>query len=152
MKTNFKIRNIKGLLQFLSFFLFVIYGFPMSKHGNCMGPFFTKDKFCFAYAIEFINKKEEKKIDFLEVYGSTRSVGGELFEKNCVVCHIGGNNLIIPEKNLRKETLKANGMNSITAISYQVLNGKNGMPAFGGRLKESEIEQIAIYVLESFRQ
>ena len=33
-------------------------------------------------------------------------------------------------------------------LAYQVLNGKNGMPAFGGRLKESEIEAVAIYVLE----
>jgi cytochrome c6 len=39
-------------------------------------------------------------------------------------------------------------MNTKSAIAYQVLNGKNGMPAFGGRLKESEIEAVAIYVLE----
>jgi cytochrome c6 len=39
-------------------------------------------------------------------------------------------------------------MNTKTAISYQVINGKNGMPAFGGRLKETEIEAVAIYVLE----
>ena len=38
-------------------------------------------------------------------------------------------------------------MNSVSAISYQILNGKNGMPAFGGRLKESEIQEIANYVL-----
>jgi mono/diheme cytochrome c family protein len=37
-------------------------------------------------------------------------------------------------------------MNTISAISYQVINGKNGMPAFGGRLKE-EIE-VATYVLQ----
>ena len=74
--------------------------------------------------------------------------GEKVFKNNCIVCHAGGNNLIIPEKNLRKETLEANGMNTKNAISYQVLNGKNGMPAFGGRLKESEIESVAIYVLE----
>jgi hypothetical protein len=44
-------------------------------------------------------------------------------------------NLIIPEKNLKKEILQANGIYSQDAIKYQVLNGKNGMPAFGGRLK-----------------
>jgi cytochrome c6 len=74
--------------------------------------------------------------------------GEKLFSNNCSVCHIGGNNLIIPEKNLKKETLEANGMNSISAISYQVLNGKNGMPAFGGRLSEKEIDEVAMYVLE----
>ena len=74
--------------------------------------------------------------------------GEKIFKNNCIVCHAGGNNLIITEKNLKKETLEANGMNTKNAISYQVLNGKNGMPAFGGRLKESEIEAVAIYVLE----
>ena len=39
-------------------------------------------------------------------------------------------------------------MNNINAISYQILNGKNGMPAFSGRLKENEIEAIAKYVLD----
>jgi len=74
--------------------------------------------------------------------------GEKIFKNNCIVCHAGGNNLIIPEKNLKKETLEANGMNTKNAISYQVLNGKNGMPAFGGRLTENEIEAVAIYVLE----
>ena len=69
--------------------------------------------------------------------------GEVLFKNNCSVCHLGGNNIIIPEKNLKHETLEANGMNSKSAISYQIINGKNGMPAFGGRLKESEIEKIA---------
>lgn len=74
--------------------------------------------------------------------------GKELFEKNCLVCHLGGNNIIIPEKNLKKDSLEENGMNNLNAISYQILNGKNGMPAFQGRLKENEIEAIAKYVLE----
>jgi cytochrome c6 len=33
---------------------------------------------------------------------------------------------------------------------YQVTNGKNGMPAFGGRLKETEIESVAMYILKEF--
>jgi|TARA_Y100000813_G_scaffold11750_1_gene8182 cytochrome c6 len=75
--------------------------------------------------------------------------GEELFNNNCSVCHLGGNNIIIPEKNLKFETLEANGMNTTSAIKYQIINGKNGMPAFGGRLKEIEIEQIAKYVLDN---
>ena len=74
--------------------------------------------------------------------------GKSLFKNNCSVCHLGGNNIIIPEKNLKHETLEANGMNSKNAITYQIINGKNGMPAFGGRLKEEEIEKITLYVLE----
>jgi cytochrome c6 len=75
--------------------------------------------------------------------------GEHLFIRNCNVCHVGGNNLIIPEKNLKQNTLETNGMNSIDAVVYQVTNGKNGMPAFGGRLEEEEIEEIAFYVLEA---
>lgn len=75
-------------------------------------------------------------------------LGKSLFVSNCNVCHIGGTNLIIPEKNLKKEMLEINGMNSLSSIVYQVTNGKNGMPAFGGRLKDSEIEVISHYVLE----
>jgi cytochrome c6 len=39
-------------------------------------------------------------------------------------------------------------MNSISSINYQVTNGKNGMPAFGGRLKEEDINEVAIYILD----
>ena len=39
-------------------------------------------------------------------------------------------------------------MANLDAIIYQILNGKNGMPAFGGRLNDPEIEQIAKYVLK----
>jgi cytochrome c6 len=73
--------------------------------------------------------------------------GEILFLKNCSVCHPGGKNIILPEKSLNKENLEANGMNSIKAILYQVRNGKNGMPAFGDRLKEKQIEFLAEYIL-----
>jgi cytochrome c6 len=78
--------------------------------------------------------------------------GKQLFLKNCAVCHIDGNNIIIPEKNLKKEALEENGMNTLTAITYQILNGKNGMPAFEERLDENQIEAIAKYVLEKSNQ
>ena len=88
------------------------------------------------------------KVFCQEVNAVNLDKGESIFLNNCAVCHNGGNNIIIPEKNLKKETLEANGMNTKSAIAYQVLNGKNGMPAFGGRLKETEIEAVAIYVLE----
>jgi cytochrome c6 len=73
--------------------------------------------------------------------------GEKIFQQNCSVCHENGNNIIIAEKNLKKENLETNGMNSISSINYQVTNGKNGMPAFGGRLKEEDINQVANYIL-----
>jgi cytochrome c6 len=82
-----------------------------------------------------------------KVYSISLEKGEKLFELNCLVCHENGNNRIIGEKNLKKESLETNGMNSIDSITYQLTNGKNGMPAFGGRLKEEEIEEIAHYIL-----
>jgi cytochrome c6 len=89
--------------------------------------------FFFLFPVYFINAKD------LEI-------GKILFNANCAVCHIDGTNIIIPEKNLKKETLEMNGMNNINAIIYQIVNGKNGMPAFGGRLTEKQAEEIATYV------
>ena len=74
--------------------------------------------------------------------------GEKLFSTYCMACHAGGNNLIIPEKNLKKETLENLGINNLDSLIYQIRNGKNGMPAFGGRLKEKEIEDIAFFLLE----
>nr|YP_010444095.1 cytochrome c553 [Haramonas pauciplastida]UTE94982.1 cytochrome c553 [Haramonas pauciplastida] len=73
--------------------------------------------------------------------------GEKIFTANCSACHAGGNNVIMPEKTLQKDVLEANGMNSISAITYQVTNGKNAMPAFGGRLDDLDIEDVANYVL-----
>ena len=75
--------------------------------------------------------------------------GKTLFIKNCIACHKNGTNVIIPEKNLKQLTLEANGIYSKDAIIYEILNGKNGMPAFGGRLKEEEIETIATYIIDA---
>ena len=74
-------------------------------------------------------------------------LGEKLFLKNCAVCHPTGKNVILPEKNLTKESLERNGMNSRLSILYQVRNGKNGMPGFGDRLKKKEMETIADYIL-----
>ena len=42
--------------------------------------------------------------------------------------------------------LEANGMKNVDAITYQVTNDKNAMPAFGGRFSDSDIEDVANYV------
>ena len=73
--------------------------------------------------------------------------GEKVFTANCAACHSGGNNVIMPEKTLKKDALALNEMNSVKAITYQVTNGKNAMPAFGGRLADPEIEDVANFVL-----
>lgn len=73
--------------------------------------------------------------------------GESVFTANCSACHAGGNNVIMPEKTLKKDALSTNQMNSVSAITYQVTNGKNAMPAFGGRLADTDIEDVANFVL-----
>nr|YP_011005643.1 cytochrome c6 [Cutleria multifida]WAM62647.1 cytochrome c6 [Cutleria multifida] len=73
--------------------------------------------------------------------------GSQIFTANCSACHSGGNNVIMPEKTLKKDALSDNKMDSVKAITYQVTNGKNAMPAFGGRLSDEEIEDVANFVL-----
>ena len=75
------------------------------------------------------------------------SLGEKIFTGNCAACHIGGNNVILAEKNLSKAALEQYAMNSVAAIKTQVTGGKNAMPAFGENLTSAEIEAVARYVI-----
>jgi len=75
--------------------------------------------------------------------------GEKIFNANCAACHAGGQNVIMPEKTLEKDALEsylAGGRNE-AAVKTQVTNGKNAMPAFGGRLSEEDIADVASYVI-----
>lgn len=74
--------------------------------------------------------------------------GAKVFAANCAACHAGGGNAINPSKTLKQADLTANGKDTIEAIVAQVTNGKGAMPAFKGRLKEDQIQSVAMYVLE----
>ncbi|MEB3826460.1 cytochrome c6 PetJ [Phormidium sp. CCY1219] len=74
--------------------------------------------------------------------------GAQIFSANCAACHMGGGNVIMANKTLKKEALEQYNMNSIEAITYQVKNGKSAMPMFSGRLSDEQIEDVATYVLE----
>ena len=74
--------------------------------------------------------------------------GKKIFSANCASCHAGGKNLVQANKTLKKEALEKYNMYSAEAIIYQVTKGKNAMPAFGGRLKPNQIEDVTAYVLE----
>ncbi|MBW4696659.1 MAG: c-type cytochrome [Aphanocapsa lilacina HA4352-LM1] len=76
------------------------------------------------------------------------AAGEKIFKANCAACHAGGNNIVEPEKTLKKEALARFGMDSQAAIIKQVTGGKSAMPAFGGELSAEEIRQVAYYVLE----
>lgn len=74
--------------------------------------------------------------------------GAKVFSANCAACHMGGNNVVMANKTLKKDALEQYGMYSSDAIVNQVTNGKNAMPAFGGRLSDDDIGNVAAYVLE----
>ncbi len=76
------------------------------------------------------------------------ALGERTFNSNCASCHKGGLNVVMAQKTLQKEALEQFGMNSMPAIMAQVRNGKGGMPAFGGRLSDDQIESVAAYVLD----
>lgn len=75
------------------------------------------------------------------------TTGAKVFSANCAACHINGGNVVMANKNLKKEALSQFGMNSEAAIIKQVTYGKNAMPAFKGRLTPEQIEAVASYVL-----
>lgn len=101
---------------------------------------------CFQFAIAFFYGAIALFMTISPAWAESLN-GEQLFNANCSACHIGGNNVIISHKTLRKEALEKYEMKSLEAIRHQVINGKNAMPAFGGRLSEDEIEAIATYVL-----
>ncbi|MGB3492746.1 MAG: c-type cytochrome [Elainellaceae cyanobacterium] len=76
------------------------------------------------------------------------SQGAKIFSANCAACHMGGGNLVNASKTLKKSDLEKYDMASLEAIKYQVTNGKAAMPTFKGRLDESQIENVAAYVLD----
>ena len=84
----------------------------------------------------------------MPAYAADAAAGGKVFTANCAACHAGGNNLVISTKNLRKDTLESYDMYSAEAIEHQVINGKNAMPAFSGRLSDEQIENVAAYVMQ----
>jgi cytochrome c6 len=73
--------------------------------------------------------------------------GAKIFNANCSACHIGGSNVIIASKTLKKDALEKYEMHSLEAIKTQVRKGRNAMPAFSGRLDENQIEDVAAFVL-----
>nr|YP_009244536.1 cytochrome c553 [Agarophyton chilense]AMK96778.1 cytochrome c553 [Agarophyton chilense]ASP44673.1 cytochrome c553 [Agarophyton chilense]UAD84292.1 cytochrome c553 [Agarophyton chilense] len=80
-------------------------------------------------------------------FAADLDAGEQIFSANCSACHANGNNAIMPDKTLKSDVLSENSMNSIDAITNQVKNGKNAMPAFGARLTDEDIDNVANYVL-----
>ena len=71
----------------------------------------------------------------------------QVFSSNCAACHIGGGNVVNGQRTLQQDDLKAYLANyndgHEEAIAYQVTNGKNGLPAFGPKLSDADIADVA---------
>merc|ERR1711879_85388 len=98
-------------------------------------------------------KVDLTKVDASKVAVSAAAAGaGEsVFSGNCAACHAGGQNVIMPEKTLQQDALEEyldGGFNE-AAVVKQVTNGKNAMPAFGGRLSDDDIANVATYVIST---
>ncbi|MBD2346952.1 cytochrome c6 PetJ [Anabaena subtropica] len=82
--------------------------------------------------------------------------GAKIFNNNCASCHIGGGNILIAEKTLKKAALSKYlenyETNSIQAIIHQVQYGKNAMPAFKDKLSNQEILEVAAYIFQKAEQ
>jgi len=69
-----------------------------------------------------------------------------------LLAQLGGGNVVNAERTLKQDALEAYLANYSSgheaAIAYQVTNGKNAMPAFGGKLSEGDIADVAAYVEE----
>ena len=82
--------------------------------------------------------------------------GAKIFNGSCANCHIGGGNILIDEKTLKKEALSKYLENydndPILAIISELQNGKNAMPAFKAKLSDQEMLEVAAYVLQKAEQ
>ncbi len=75
------------------------------------------------------------------------SQGAKIFQVYCAGCHPHGSNIIRRGKNLKISALKRNGFDSLEGITTMVKNGKNNMSSFQDKLSETQIKEVAQYVL-----
>jgi cytochrome c6 len=84
------------------------------------------------------------------IAGGDLAQGKQVFDANCAACHTGGGNTVLPDHTLSKAAIDKflDGGLNITAIVYQVQNGKNQMPAWEETLEDDEIQAVASYVYD----
>ena len=78
--------------------------------------------------------------------------GAEVFQANCVGCHVKGKNIVRRGKNLRLKALHRYKVDTKDAIASLVTNGKGIMSAYGDKLTAQEIANVSAYVLSRAEQ
>jgi len=84
-------------------------------------------------------------------FAGDAAAGEQIFSGNCAACHAGGQNVIMPEKTLEQAALEEylDGGANEAAVIKQVTNGKNAMPSFASKLSETDIQNVATYVIST---
>lgn len=77
--------------------------------------------------------------------GTTVSAAETLYKQNCVSCH--GEDLA-GKVGARSNLQKVGSKMTKDQIAKQIKNGGSGMPAMGGRLKDDQIETLAVWLSE----
>merc|ERR1719428_1859881 len=84
-------------------------------------------------------------------FAGDAGAGEQIFSGNCAACHTGGQNVIMREKTLEQAALEEylDGGANEAAVVKQVTNGKNAMPSFAAKLSETDIQNVATYVIST---
>ena len=82
-------------------------------------------------------------------FAGDADAGEKIFNANCAACHAGGQNSVVPDHTLEKSAIEKflTGGFKESSVVTQVTNGKGAMPAFGGRLSDDDIANVATYVI-----
>ena len=80
------------------------------------------------------------------------TMGKQLFNEHCVVCHPDGGNIINPEKTLHKKELNEHKLTRADDIVALMRNPGPGMTSFDKETIPDEFaEKIARYILDTFK-
>merc|ERR1719343_967428 len=79
-------------------------------------------------------------------FAADEAKGAEVFAANCAGCHAGGQNMVIPDRKLDKESLQKYGKYEVPAIAGVVTKGLGSMPAFGSKVSPENVQDVAAYV------
>jgi cytochrome c6 len=86
------------------------------------------------------------------VPASKATPGEEAFQKNCVICHKDGGNIINPAKTLHKKDLEASGITKPSDVIAKLRNPGPGMTKFDAKtIPDKTARVIADYVLKTFK-
>lgn len=85
-------------------------------------------------------------------FAGDAGAGEQIFAGNCAACHAGGQNVIMPDRGLEQAALNEHGSANQASLIKQVTNVKDATPDFGGGLSDTDIHNVATYVITMARE